>query len=96
MPVPADLLKALADDPKALEHQLGCMTGLFQIFDRPGLGRRYGSKRVSNAGSGMTSSPSLSTSASLSFSLFLSQPKLKFHPYFRSITTKLRLRDPAP
>lgn len=52
MPVSAELLKALAEDPKSLEHQLGCMAGLFQIFDRQGLGRRYGSKRVSNAGSG--------------------------------------------
>ncbi|XP_024376757.1 uncharacterized protein [Physcomitrium patens] len=54
MPVSGDLLKVLAEDPKALEHQLGCMTGLFQIFDRQGLGRRYGSKRVSNAASGQS------------------------------------------
>lgn len=51
MPASADLLKVLAEDPKSLEQQFGCMTGIFQIFDRHQafIGRRYGSKRVSNA-----------------------------------------------
>lgn len=51
MPASADLLKVLAENPKSLQQDLGCMTGIFQIFDRQQafIGRRYGSKRVSNA-----------------------------------------------
>ena len=51
MPASADLLKVLAENPKSLQQDFGCMTGIFQIFDRQQafIGRRYGSKRVSNA-----------------------------------------------
>ncbi|CAK9218403.1 unnamed protein product [Sphagnum troendelagicum] len=50
MPAPSNLFKVLADDPKALEDEIGCMTGIFQIFDRSQAftGRRYGSKRVTS------------------------------------------------
>ncbi|CAK9253172.1 unnamed protein product [Sphagnum jensenii] len=46
MPAQSNLFKVLADDPKALEDEIGCMTGIFQIFDRSQAftGRRYGSK----------------------------------------------------
>ncbi|CAK9871930.1 unnamed protein product [Sphagnum jensenii] len=50
MPAQSNLFKVLADDPKALEDEIGCMTGIFQIFDRSQAftGRRYGSKRVTS------------------------------------------------
>jgi hypothetical protein len=53
MPASPNLFKVLtAEDPKSLlEDEIGCMTGIFQIFDRSQAftGRRYGSKRVTSA-----------------------------------------------
>ena len=82
MPASADLLKVLAEDPKSLEQQFGCMTGIFQIFDRHQafIGRRYGSKRVSNASG---------EKLSLHF-LFLSLSHL---PLEMSLTISLRESD---
>ncbi|KAI3439717.1 uncharacterized protein J3R85_004568 [Psidium guajava] len=44
----AKLLQTLADDNPDLQKQIGCMTGIFQIFDRPQMiaGRRYSHKRL--------------------------------------------------
>ncbi|XP_030474205.1 protein LONGIFOLIA 1 isoform X2 [Syzygium oleosum] len=44
----AKLLQTLADDNPDLQKQIGCMTGIFQIFDRPQMvaGRRYSNKRL--------------------------------------------------
>ncbi|CAK9273209.1 unnamed protein product [Sphagnum jensenii] len=53
MPASPNLFKVLtAEDPKSLlEDEIGCMRGIFQIFDRSQAftGRRYGSKRVTSA-----------------------------------------------
>lgn len=44
----AKLLQTLADDNPDLQKQIGCMTGIFQIFDRHQMvaGRRYSHKRL--------------------------------------------------
>ncbi|XP_030533164.2 protein LONGIFOLIA 1 isoform X2 [Rhodamnia argentea] len=44
----AKLLQTLADDNPDLQKQIGCMTGIFQIFDRPQMiaSRRYSHKRL--------------------------------------------------
>ncbi|KAG2679501.1 hypothetical protein I3760_11G052900 [Carya illinoinensis] len=44
----AKLLHSLADDNPDLQKQIGCMTGIFQIFDRPNVitGRRISHKRL--------------------------------------------------
>lgn len=46
----AKLLQTLADDNPDLQKQIGCMTGLFQIFDRHQMvaGRRYSHKKASS------------------------------------------------
>jgi hypothetical protein len=57
MPASTNLFKVLAaaEDPsQALEDEIGCMTGIFQMFDRSqsftgSSRRRYGSKRVISA-----------------------------------------------
>jgi hypothetical protein len=60
MPASTNLFKVLAaaEDPsQALEDEIGCMTGIFQMFDRSqsftgSSRRRYGSKRVISAAAG--------------------------------------------
>lgn len=44
----AKLLHSLADDNQDLQKQIGCMTGIFQLFDRPHVlaGRRISHKRL--------------------------------------------------
>lgn len=44
----AKLLHSLADDNPDLQRQIGCMTGIFQLFDRPNIvnGRRISHKRL--------------------------------------------------
>ncbi|XP_059441169.1 protein LONGIFOLIA 1 [Corylus avellana] len=44
----AKLLHSLADDNPDLHRQIGCMTGIFQLFDRPNIihGRRISHKRL--------------------------------------------------
>jgi hypothetical protein len=44
----AKLLHSLADDNPDLQRQIGCMTGIFQLFDRPNTlhGRRISHKRL--------------------------------------------------
>lgn len=60
---PANLLKALAEDPITYEKEMGCMTGILQIFDRHHsfTGRRYGSKRVNSSINGICSPASTHT-----------------------------------
>lgn len=60
---PANLLKALAEDPITYEKEMGCMTGILQIFDRHRsfTGRRYGSKRVNSSVNGIRSLTSTRT-----------------------------------
>lgn len=45
----AKILKALSEDPQQLEKEIGCMTGMLQIFDRQNAitGRRFGHRRLS-------------------------------------------------
>ncbi len=60
MPASTNLFKVLAaaEDPsQSLEDEIGCMTGIFQMFDRSqsftgSSRRRYGSKRVISAAAG--------------------------------------------
>lgn len=44
----AKLLHSLADDNQDLQKQIGCMTGILQLFDRPNAitGRRISHKRL--------------------------------------------------
>lgn len=48
----AKLLHSLADDNPDLQKQIGCMTGIFQLFDRHHnlTGRRLSHRRLSAPG----------------------------------------------
>jgi hypothetical protein len=48
MPAPEGLLNSLTGHPTAVDQTLGCMTGLFHVFEgHPAfMGRRYSSTRV--------------------------------------------------
>lgn len=53
----AKLLHALADENPDLHKQIGCMTGIFQLFDRHHViaGRRITQKRLPPPGKFLTS-----------------------------------------
>jgi hypothetical protein len=48
----AKLLHSLADDNQDLQKQIGCMTGIFQLFDRHQMltARRISQKRLPSSG----------------------------------------------
>jgi len=64
----AKLLHSLADDNPDLQKQIGCMTGILQIFDR----QQFLSGRRPNQGTLLLPPPGSQSDLSLSLSLSLS------------------------